>query len=157
MRFCVTILRQIRSLSSKIGDQVTGSVFTGGIRKMKDPSLEQLATIDDRDDEGVDVCCDLSPEIKGIGATISPSTRRHQLIPGRQSPRWIGRHSPIASDVCETIPEETSAGSATAENDSTENQARQQQIAATHPPPRRHKLLPIQHLSLNIRQVSQVN
>ena len=115
-----------------------------------------LATIDDRD-EGVDVC-DLSPEIKGIGATMSPSTRRHQLIPGRQSPRWIGRHSPISSDVCETIPEETPGGFSTPENDSAQNQTTRQQIAATHPPPRRHKLLPIQHLSLNIRQVSsQVN
>jgi hypothetical protein len=102
--------------------------------------------------------CDLSPEIKGIGATISPSTRRHQLIPGRQSPRWIGRHSPISSDVCETIPEETPGGFSTPENDSAQNQTIRQQIAATHPPPRRHKLLPIQHLSLNIRQVSsQVN
>lgn len=129
---------------SKIGEQVPF------VRKMKDPSLEQqlLSTIDDRD-EGVDVCDSTADKI--VAASVSPS-RRNQLIPGRQSSRLIGRH-PITAEVCETIPEESVTGGSLAENDEEERRLRQQ-IVDAHPPPRRHrKLLPIHHLSLNIRQV----
>lgn len=140
------------SSSTKIGEQVPERSVAGG-RKMKDPSLEQkliLSTIDDRD-EGVDVC-DLSPD-KVIVATVSPSSRRHQLIPGRQSvTRWIGRSHPVTTDVCETIPEETSGGFQL-ENEETRPR---RQVAVTLPLPRRHhKLLPLQHLSLTLRQVRQ--
>lgn len=119
---------------------------------MKDPSLEQqllLATIDDRD-ECVDLCD--SPSDK-IATAVSPNSRRHQLLPGRQSPsRLIGRH-PITADVCETIPEEKSENDEATESERRASKMRQQ-IVDAHPPPRRHrKLLPIHHLSLNIRQV----
>lgn len=142
--------------SSKIDKQV---LLAG--TKMKDPQLEQqllLATIDDRD-EGVDVCDSTSPD-KIASTAVSPNSRRHPLIPGRQSSRLIGRH-PITADVCETIPEESAAvGGLSAENDDDDEERRaskmRQQIVDAHlPPPRRHrKLLPIHHLSLNIRQVS---
>ncbi|KAI9555242.1 hypothetical protein GHT06_017757 [Daphnia sinensis] len=121
---------------------------------MKDPSLEQkliLSTIDDRD-EGVDVC-DLSAD-KVIVATVSPNSRRHQLIPGRQSvTRWIGRNHPVTSDICETIPEETSGGF---QLENEETRSHRHNAVITLPLPRRHhKLLPLQHLSLNLRQVRQ--
>lgn len=115
---------------------------------MKDASLEQqllLATIDDQD-EGVDVC-DLTPDKI---AAVSPSSRR-QLLAGRQSRILVGRQT-ISADVCETIPEESQPG-LPSENDEAERL--RQQIVDAHPPPRRQrKLLPIQHLSLNVRQVS---
>lgn len=128
--------------------------------RMKDPSLEQhlvLATIEDRD-EGVDVCD--SPAPNKIVTAVSPSRRQNKQVaaPKRNSKSRMtaaGRHQ-IATDVCETIPEETAAGGSSAENEETERRAaeRRQQIVAAHRPPRRHrKLLPIQHLSLNIRQV----
>lgn len=116
-------------------------------KTMKDPSLEHqllLATIDDRD-EGVDLC-DSAPD-----KIVAISPNRRQLIPGRQS-RFAATRHVITADVCETIPEESAGGSSSIDN---EVARLRQEIVASHPPPRRHrKLLPIAHLSLNIRQVS---
>lgn len=118
---------------------------------MKDPSLEQqllLATIDDRD-EGVELCDSTTDKI----VAISHSRRHPPLIAGRQS-RLPGRLA-ITADVCETIPEESSAGSMIDSEETERRNRLRQEIVAAHPPPRRHrKLLPIAHLSLNIRQVS---
>ena len=130
--------------STKIDEQQ----LTDCGRKMKNASLEQqllLATIDDQD-EGVDVC-DSTPDTI---VAVSPSSRQRQLIPGRQSSRFA------CADVCETIPEENHPGSAHENEEEAERLSQlRQQIVDAHPPPRRQrKLLPIQHLSLNIRQVS---